>query len=79
MRHVLQYERIIEKAPHVPGGYLKLARLHNVQGNREAMLAVLEKGYASIPDSLPMLAALVKAEIASGRIDARRNPVPPEY
>ena len=69
----LQYDRIIEKAPTAPGGYLKLARLHDVQDNRDAALAVLEKGYAAAPNSLPMLAALVKANIASKKIAAAES------
>ena len=65
----VQYGRIVEDAPSVPGGYLKLARLDEIEGNRDAAIAILEKGYARNPDSIPLLAALIKVYTADGKLD----------
>jgi len=63
------YEKIVEQAPEVPGGYLKLARLNEVKGDRDAAIQILEKGYTANADSMPLLAALVKAYTLDGKTD----------
>lgn len=63
------YEKIIEQAPENPLGYLRLSRMHALQGDRAKGLAVLEKGYAKNSDSLPLLSTLVQFYIAEKKFD----------
>jgi Tfp pilus assembly protein PilF len=61
------YEGVIEKAPNIPAGYLKLARYHEVTGDKAKAIDTLAKGYAKMPESAPILAALVKAQLNAGQ------------
>jgi tetratricopeptide (TPR) repeat protein len=61
------YETVIEKAPAIPAGYLKLARYHEAAGDKAKAVETLAQGYAKMPDSAPMLAALVKAQLEVGQ------------
>lgn len=57
------YESVIEKAPNIPAGYLKMASYYGTSGDKGKAVEILTKGYAKQPESAPMLAALVKAQL----------------
>jgi tetratricopeptide (TPR) repeat protein len=61
------YEAVVEQAPNIPAGYLKMARFHEVAGDKAKAIDTLAMGYAKMPESAPMLAALVKAQLDAGQ------------
>ena len=67
------YEKMVADAPAVPAGYLKLAGLFEKEARHNEAIAILEKGYAQIPDSMPILAALVKAYANGGQLDQAKK------
>jgi predicted Zn-dependent protease len=54
-------------APNIPAGYLKLARYYETNGDKGKAIETLLRGYAQQPESAPMLAALVKAQLDDGQ------------
>ena len=64
-----EYNTIRTKAPKIPAGYLKLARLYAHQGDREKAVATIEAGYRENQQSLPLLTGLIQAYLATKQPD----------
>ena len=64
-----EYAEIINKFPKNPVGYIKLARLCNLQKNGAAALAELENGYRQNTASAPLLSELVYTYLANDKAD----------
>ena len=60
---------LIEDAPGVPAGYLKLAQMYMAGGDRAREAAALEQGYERLPQSEAMLNALLRTYVKQGKID----------
>jgi tetratricopeptide (TPR) repeat protein len=63
------YENMVVEQPNVPAGYLKLAAIFKSQKKPLAALDILEKGYAAIPQAVPLLTTLIKSYLAGGKAD----------
>ena len=62
------YEKMISDYPQVPGGYLKLAEMMRRGNKPDSAKTLLEQGCRRLPESLPILTALVRNYLREGEM-----------
>lgn len=65
-----EYAEIVSKFPEKAIGYIKMANLHERQGDIASAINALAKGYARMPQSIQLLSEMVRIHMAADQPDA---------